>query len=63
MKVAVIEILKNPENYKQCIACKNPLSKDKESCIHCGSEYFEPSNEVDFEHLREIKDLNQLIII
>jgi predicted nucleic acid-binding Zn-ribbon protein len=59
----VKEILKNPELYHQCIACKNPVDKRhaQDGCPTCGGHYFEAEKDKDFSHLKDILEDNQEI--
>jgi len=54
------EILANPDNYHQCIACKNAVDKRhaQDGCPTCGGHYFEPDDQKDFSHLRDVLPLD-----
>jgi predicted nucleic acid-binding Zn-ribbon protein len=59
----VEEVLANPENYEQCIACKNAVDKRHkvDGCPTCGGHYFEPEKEKDFSHLKDLLPPNEEI--
>lgn len=59
----VNDILNNPKDYKQCIACKNAIhiSHSDYGCPTCGSEYFEPEETKDFNHLKDVLPPNEEI--
>jgi predicted nucleic acid-binding Zn-ribbon protein len=52
----VKEILDNPDNYHQCIACKNAVDKRHaiNGCPTCGGHYFEAEEDKDFSHLKDV---------
>jgi rRNA maturation endonuclease Nob1 len=50
---SVQEVVKNPDNYEQCLYCKNPIDvrHKVDGCPTCGSHYFVPKEQKDFTHL------------
>lgn len=58
MIVKIKEIIENPEKFKQCKFCLNPVRLDDDSCNTCGSNYFVPNKDKDFTNLSKELDLN-----